>query len=364
MAVSISRYKHSRYWALHDAANVLVCLCVYKKGAQEVQRRLQERYAQENAFCTCRREAGTGKEKREMSSMSDIEEEKANSGLGAASQELPPWTPFTRTGQIVTVGLPDMPVGTVWENSRFVVVVRDCGGTDDNKMVWLSIKNADNSARHDWREFMRVKNELVGMEAEAAELYPAESRLVDNANQFHLWCIIGSRFPFGFAERLVSESTPGVTQRPFGYDIRPADLTTVHIEGLAQIDREEAEPTLSASGEQTVLSVELADAQAEAPTSIRLPIQREQKFPMGELVMTPGAATALRAANQTAEPYLLRHLAADWGRLDDADRVANDLALVNGERLLSCYDLPTGEPLWIITEADRASSTILTPDEY
>ena len=357
MAVSIRRYKQGRFWALYDAASTLVCLCVYKKGAQEVQRRLQEQQAQASAPCTCRREAETGKEQREMSNMSDIEEENDNSTQGATKGELPPWTPFTRTGQIVTVGLPDMPVGTVWENSRFVVVARDCGGTDENRMVWLSIKNADNSARHDWREFMRVKNELVGPEAEAAELYPAESRLVDSANQWHLWCIIGSRFPFGFAERLVSESTPGVTQRPFALDMRPPDLTTVHIEGLAQIEPL-AIPTPS---EQK----EMADVQAEVPVSLRLPIQREQKFPLGELVMTVGAATALREANQTGEPYLLRHLAGDWGDdLDAHDRQVNEEALATGFRLLSSYTLPTGAQLWIITEAERASTTILLPDEY
>lgn len=44
----------------------------------------------------------------------------------------------------------------------------------------------------------RIKNELLGDEYEACELYPAESRLVDGANQFHLWAING-QFPFGFA---------------------------------------------------------------------------------------------------------------------------------------------------------------------
>lgn len=34
------RYKGGRYWALYDAAGALVCLCVYRKGAEEVRRRL------------------------------------------------------------------------------------------------------------------------------------------------------------------------------------------------------------------------------------------------------------------------------------------------------------------------------------
>jgi len=38
--VTIRRYKGGRYWGLYDAAGALVCLCVYKKGAEEVRRRL------------------------------------------------------------------------------------------------------------------------------------------------------------------------------------------------------------------------------------------------------------------------------------------------------------------------------------
>ena len=32
---------YGRYWAIYDQAGVLVCLCVYRKGALEVVRRLQ-----------------------------------------------------------------------------------------------------------------------------------------------------------------------------------------------------------------------------------------------------------------------------------------------------------------------------------
>jgi hypothetical protein len=33
--------KYGRYWAVLDAESTLVCLCVYRKGAVEVVRRLQ-----------------------------------------------------------------------------------------------------------------------------------------------------------------------------------------------------------------------------------------------------------------------------------------------------------------------------------
>jgi hypothetical protein len=37
----IARYGNTRYWAVIDADGTLVCLCVYRKGTQEVVRRLQ-----------------------------------------------------------------------------------------------------------------------------------------------------------------------------------------------------------------------------------------------------------------------------------------------------------------------------------
>ena len=39
MTLRIERYKHTRHWALYDGA-ALVVVTVYRRGAQEVQRRL------------------------------------------------------------------------------------------------------------------------------------------------------------------------------------------------------------------------------------------------------------------------------------------------------------------------------------
>ena len=40
--MKIERWKQGRYWALYDADGVLIAVCVYKKGAQEVKRRLSQ----------------------------------------------------------------------------------------------------------------------------------------------------------------------------------------------------------------------------------------------------------------------------------------------------------------------------------
>lgn len=86
-------------------------------------------------------------------------------------------------------------------------------------MLHLSIKRRDKKPIHDWRHLQRIKNELLGPEYEAIELYPKESRLVDSANQYHLWVFFDEKFTLnvGFNDgRFVKDvSAGGVVQRPF-----------------------------------------------------------------------------------------------------------------------------------------------------
>jgi len=87
-------------------------------------------------------------------------------------------------------------------------------------------------------------------------------------------------------------------------------------------------------------------------------------FSLGEVVATPGALTACEDAQADPRFYIRRHVTGDWGDLGDEDKAANDAALTTGARILSAYTLPTDERLWIITEADRAYTTLLLPLEY
>ena len=89
-----------------------------------------------------------------------------------------------------------------------------------------------------------------------------------------------------------------------------------------------------------------------------------RKFSTGKLVSTPGALAVLQAAEVDVFHLLLRHVKGDWGDLDPSDKQANEMALENGARLLSSYDLPIGEKVWVITEADRSSTCVLLPSEY
>ena len=73
-------------------------------------------------------------------------------------------------------------------------------------IVQLTITRLDGQPCKNWRHFQQIKNEIVGPEFEAVELFPAESRLVDMDNEYHLWVNTGAdfRFPFGFGRRHVA----------------------------------------------------------------------------------------------------------------------------------------------------------------
>lgn len=88
----------------------------------------------------------------------------------------------------------------------------------DIDIVHLSIKRIDRAPIHDWRDLQEIKNELVGREREAIELYPSEARRVDTANQYHLWVLPEGEFvSIGWTGRLVmdaGEAKDNSVQRP------------------------------------------------------------------------------------------------------------------------------------------------------
>lgn len=85
-------------------------------------------------------------------------------------------------------------------------------------------------------------------------------------------------------------------------------------------------------------------------------------FPLGHSILaTPGVTETLNPEEQLI--LLRRHHSGDWGNLDEHDRRENELALKEGFRLFSVYEV-RGQKIWIITEADRSSTTILLPSEY
>ncbi len=87
-------------------------------------------------------------------------------------------------------------------------------------------------------------------------------------------------------------------------------------------------------------------------------------FTLGQLVATPGALEAFGRNRQTPIDFVNRHSNHDWGDADDEDKRENEYSVAHGFRILSAYRLIDATRIWIITEADRSSTTILLPSEY
>ncbi len=91
-------------------------------------------------------------------------------------------------------------------------------------------------------------------------------------------------------------------------------------------------------------------------------LQNQCFFSPGTIVATQNALQQL--PEHEVQRALARHLALDWGDCCPEDAEANTNALQTGDRLFSIYHTAEGIKFWIITEADRASTTILLPEDY
>ena len=74
-------------------------------------------------------------------------------------------------------------------------------------MFEMTIRRKDREAGMDWRHVQQMKNQIVGEENEMVEMFPAESRLRDSANQYWYYGFNNDqvRFPFGMFGRVVND---------------------------------------------------------------------------------------------------------------------------------------------------------------
>ena len=94
-------------------------------------------------------------------------------------------------------------------------------------------------------------------------------------------------------------------------------------------------------------------------------------FELGDVLMTAEVARMVEEEDAfgTVLDCLLRHSEGDWGDLCEDDRKMNDDALEaergggDTDRLFSAYETGIGR-LYVITEWDRSTTTVLTPEEY
>lgn len=96
--------------------------------------------------------------------------------------------------------------------------------------------------------------------------------------------------------------------------------------------------------------------------STDLPRLIVMEFPLGRIARTPGVIQKIPESEMWSA--IQRHAFQDWGDVCEEDRLANDEALKEGDRLLSVYHSSEGKKFWIITEWDRSATTVLLPEEY
>ena len=97
-------------------------------------------------------------------------------------------------------------------------------------------------------------------------------------------------------------------------------------------------------------------------THMKTDILGDPQFELGDISLTEGVVE-LANNGLLVDLYLDRHWRGDWGDVDQEDFETNEQAVIHGNRILSSFDTALGR-IWIITEADRSHTTILTPDEY
>lgn len=92
----------------------------------------------------------------------------------------------------------------------------------------------------------------------------------------------------------------------------------------------------------------------------------KKKFELGRILMAKGINDKVADDEKFAKfvtDSLKRHANGDWGDLHKEDRQENELSLKEGLRVFSVYQYGEGK-IWIITEADRETTTVSLPEEY
>lgn len=98
------------------------------------------------------------------------------------------WTPWEWRNHLV--GHPKAPCGMTkcCLNNKFSVQFF-LHKTEWGNIDHLIIRRHDTKPIRSWYDMQRIKNELVGSDRTAVEVFPADKNLVDEANLYHLWVL-------------------------------------------------------------------------------------------------------------------------------------------------------------------------------
>lgn len=97
------------------------------------------------------------------------------------------------------------------ENGVFVVMWRETEVEVFGPITHAVIRTASGATDITWAEKQRIKDVLFGRERAAIEVYPRRSKLIDDANMYHLWILPQGRdFPVTLAASADEETPPAV----------------------------------------------------------------------------------------------------------------------------------------------------------
>ena len=86
-------------------------------------------------------------------------------------------------------------VETVWTNTLYVVLICRPRSTPWGICTPVMVRNREGMPVRSWAYLQRIKDELLGKERWAFEVYPPASQLKDEAHLTHLWVFDAGTFP-------------------------------------------------------------------------------------------------------------------------------------------------------------------------
>jgi hypothetical protein len=121
-------------------------------------------------------------------------------------------------------------------------------------------------------------------------------------------------------------------------------------------------------------SLNSAEPTSQKPVPV---LDAAPKFQIGRILATPAAIAFAKERGIDLLDVVRRHCKCDPGDLCPEDVQVNNDAIASGGRVFSSYRFDSQQPqrsgyrdpgsderLWVITEADRASTTVLLPSDY
>jgi len=79
---------------------------------------------------------------------------------------------------------------------------------------------------------------------------------------------------------------------------------------------------------------------------------------------TEKAGELLAKLEENPAVYLERHEAGDWGLVSEFECKKNEKSLRENSRIVSIYQVSSGEQVMLITDLEQRISTFLAPEEY